>query len=142
MATPHKGEHTKGETGSESWWTLLWCLWRPPALPGLFPLGFSLFSALKVPRGDHTLKDSQQSVVHHERAPTQELVFRYPQCTRSCTDGGNLKGDGRRSHFCLGARGARILLETSRRSRVSPMFAYSTQCPVDMSIRSSLSFLR
>ena len=32
VATPHKGEHTKGETGSESWWTLLWCLWRPPSL--------------------------------------------------------------------------------------------------------------
>ena len=74
MATPHKGEHTKGETGSESWWTLLWCLWRPPSLPGLFPLGFSLFLALEVPRGDHSLKDSQQSVVHHERAPIQELV--------------------------------------------------------------------
>ena len=26
-----------------------------------------------MPRGDHTLKDSQQSVVHHERAPTREL---------------------------------------------------------------------
>ena len=32
VATPHEGEHTKGETGSESWWTLLWCLWRPPSL--------------------------------------------------------------------------------------------------------------
>ena len=31
-ATPHKGEHTKGETGFESWWTLLW--WPlAPALP-------------------------------------------------------------------------------------------------------------
>ena len=27
-----------------------------------------------MPRGDYTLKDSQQSVVHHERALTQELV--------------------------------------------------------------------
>ena len=57
--------------------TLLWCFWS--ALPPLwFPLGFSLFLALEVPRGDHSLKDSQQSAVHHERAPTQELVFRYP----------------------------------------------------------------
>ena len=52
VATPHKGEHTKGETGLESCWTLTWCLWRPPSLPELFPLGFSLFSALKVPRDD------------------------------------------------------------------------------------------
>ena len=89
MATPHKGEHTKGKTGSESWWTLLWCLWRPPTLPGLFPLGFSLFSALEVPRDDHTLEDSQQSVVHHERAPSRGLVFRYPLCTVSCTGSGN-----------------------------------------------------
>ena len=75
MWQPHTKVNTqKGETGSESWWTLLWCLWRPPSLPGLFPLGFSLFLALEVPRGDHSLKDSQQSVVHHERAPTQELV--------------------------------------------------------------------
>ena len=44
----------------------------------LFPLGFSFFSALEVQGGDHTLKDSQQSVVHHERAPTLELVFRFP----------------------------------------------------------------
>ena len=29
--------HTKGETGSESRWTLLWCLWRPPSLPEWFP---------------------------------------------------------------------------------------------------------
>ena len=34
----------------------------------------SFLSALEVPRGDHSLKDSQQSVVRHERAPTQELV--------------------------------------------------------------------
>ena len=46
---------------------------RPPSLSGFF-WGFSLFSALEVPRGDHTLKDSKQSVVHHEKAPTQELV--------------------------------------------------------------------
>ena len=62
MATPHKGEHTKGETGSESWWTLLWCLWRPPSLPGLFPLGFSLFSALKVPHDDRSITDG-----HHPK---------------------------------------------------------------------------
>ena len=99
MATPHKGEHTKGETGSESWWTLLWCLWRPPSLPEWFIVGFSFFSALKVPCEDHTFKDSQQSVVHYERAPTQELVFRYPHCTGSCTDGGNLEGGGRRMSF-------------------------------------------
>ena len=37
---------------------------RPPSL-GSFLWGFP-FSALDVPRGDHTLKDSQQSVVHHE----------------------------------------------------------------------------
>ena len=91
MWQPHTEVNTqKGETGSESWWTLLWCLWRPPSLPGLFPLGFSLFLALKVPRGDHTLKDSQQSVVHHLRAPTQELVFRYPHCTGTCTSSGDL----------------------------------------------------
>ena len=46
-----------------------------PALSELFPLGFP-FSALEVPRGDHTLKDSQQSVVHHERAPSQQLERR------------------------------------------------------------------
>ena len=28
----------------------------PPSLPDLFPLGGSLFSALEVPRGEHTLK--------------------------------------------------------------------------------------
>ena len=44
---------------------------RPPSL-GCFLWGFP-FSALKVPRGDHTLQDLQQSVVHHERAPSQEL---------------------------------------------------------------------
>ena len=39
VATPHKGEHTKGETGSESWWTSS----VVPALPpwvvsfGVFP---------------------------------------------------------------------------------------------------------
>ena len=43
----------------------------PPSL-GYFLWGFP-FSALDVPRGNHTLKDSQQSVVHHERAPSQEL---------------------------------------------------------------------
>ena len=57
------------------------------------------FSALKVPCEDHTFKDSQQSVVHHERAPTQELVFRYLHCRGSCTDGGNLEGGGRRMSF-------------------------------------------
>ena len=85
MWQPHTKVNTqRGKTVSESWWTLLWCLWRPPTLPGLFPLGFSLFSALKVPRDDHTSKDSQQSVVHHERAPPQELEEdRYPmsRCT-------------------------------------------------------------
>ena len=45
----------------------------PPSLGG-FLWGFPFFSALEVQRGDHTLQDSQQSVVHHERAPTQELV--------------------------------------------------------------------
>ena len=30
-----------------------------------------------MPRGDHTLKDSQPSVVHHERAPSQELERRH-----------------------------------------------------------------
>ena len=40
--------HTKvntnaGETGFESWWTPLWCLWRPPALPEWFSFGVSLF---------------------------------------------------------------------------------------------------
>ena len=61
----------------------LFCGARPPSLSG-FLWGFSLFSALKVPRDDHTLKDSQQSVVHHDRAPTQELEGdRYPaaRCT-------------------------------------------------------------
>ena len=57
----------KEETGFESWWALLWCFWRPPSLPGWFPLGFSFLGS------DHTLNDSQQSVFHHERAPTQEL---------------------------------------------------------------------
>ena len=42
---------------------------------GSFLWGFP-FSALDVPRGDHFLKDSQQSVVHHERAPSQELERR------------------------------------------------------------------
>ena len=46
---------------------------RPPSL-GCFLWGFSLFLALEVPSGDHSLKDSQQSVVHHERAPTPKLV--------------------------------------------------------------------
>ena len=45
----------------------------PPFLCVYF--GVSLFSALKVPCVDHTFKDSQLSVVQHERAPTQELVF-------------------------------------------------------------------
>ena len=40
------------------------CTRAPPAL----------LSALKVPCVDHTFKDSPHSVVHHERAPTQELV--------------------------------------------------------------------
>ena len=54
----------------------------PPSL-GYFLWGFP-FSALDVPRGNHTLKDSQQSVVHHERAPSQELERdRYP--TARCT---------------------------------------------------------
>ena len=62
--------HTKvntnaGETGFESWWTPLWCLWRPPALPEWFPLVCPFFSALEVAGGDHNLKGSQQSVVHH-----------------------------------------------------------------------------
>ena len=43
---------------------------RPPKV--WFLQGFSFLSALEVPRGDHTLKDSQQTVVHHERAPSQE----------------------------------------------------------------------
>ena len=31
---PHTKVNTnEGETGFESWWTLLWCLWRPPSLP-------------------------------------------------------------------------------------------------------------
>ena len=47
----------KRETGLESWWTLLWCLWRPPSLPVLFPVLFPLFSALEVPSEDHTIKD-------------------------------------------------------------------------------------
>ena len=35
-----------------------------------------------MPRGDRTLKDSQRSVVNHERAPSQELEKdRYPHCT-------------------------------------------------------------
>ena len=46
----------------------------PTLPPWVVSFGVSLFLALEVPRGDHTLKDSQQSVVHHERAPTQELV--------------------------------------------------------------------
>ena len=56
---------------------------RPPSL-SLVPSGSSFLSALEVPRGDHTVKDSQQSVVHHERIPTQELESdRYPaaRCT-------------------------------------------------------------
>ena len=74
MWQPHTKVNTQtGETGFESWWTLLGCLWHPPSLPEWFPLGFLLFSALEVPRGDHTLQDSQQSVVYHERAPFQEL---------------------------------------------------------------------
>ena len=48
---------------------------RPPSLSS-FSLGVSLFLALKVPRGDHTLKDSQQSAVSHLRAPTQQLANR------------------------------------------------------------------
>ena len=47
----------------------------PPSLSG-FLWGVHLFSALDGPRGDHTLEDSQQSVVHHERAPSQELERR------------------------------------------------------------------
>ena len=51
-----------------------------PALPPwVVSFGVSPFSALEVPRGDRTLKDSQQSVVHHEQAPSQELERdRYP----------------------------------------------------------------
>ena len=66
-----KANTQKAETGFEFWWTLLWCLWHPPSLLELFPLGLP-FSALNVQRGDHTSKDSQQSVVHHERAPSQD----------------------------------------------------------------------
>ena len=33
-------------------------------------MGFSFFSALEVPRDDHTSTKSQESVVHHERAPS------------------------------------------------------------------------
>ena len=42
-----------------------------PSLPPwvCFLWGFP-FSALEVPRGDHTLKDSQQSVVHHDQPLT------------------------------------------------------------------------
>ena len=103
MWQPHTKVNTqKGETCSESWWTLLWCLWHPPYLPGWFPFGFSLFSALEVPRGDRTLKDSQWSVVNHERAPSQELERdRYPHCTGNCPGGEDL------SHLCLRAREAR-----------------------------------
>ena len=33
----------KGETGSESWWTLLWCLWRPPLPPWVVSFGVFTF---------------------------------------------------------------------------------------------------
>ena len=77
-----------------------------PALPPwVVSFGVSLFSALEVPRGDRTLKDSQQSVVHHERAPSQELERdRYPHCTGNCPGGEDLEGGGvrgKRSHICL-----------------------------------------
>ena len=72
MATPHIGEHKKRETVFESWWTLLWCLWRPPSLPDLFPLGF-LSRHWRCHVRTTLQTDSQHSVVHHERAPSQEL---------------------------------------------------------------------
>ena len=47
---------------------------RPPSL-GCFLVGVFPFSwHWRCHVSDHSLKDSQQSVVHHERAPTQELV--------------------------------------------------------------------
>ena len=56
MWQPHTKVNTqKGETGFESWWTLLVPL--APALPSWgVSFGVSLFSALEVPRGDHTLE--------------------------------------------------------------------------------------
>ena len=67
----HKGEHTNGRNGFLSLGGLFWGASgaRPPSLSG-FLWGFSLFSALNVPRDDHIFKDSQQSVVCHERAPS------------------------------------------------------------------------
>ena len=64
-------------------------MWQPRGASGARLLSgflwfFLLFSALQVLRDDHTLKDSQQSVVYHERAPSQELESdRYPiaRCT-------------------------------------------------------------
>ena len=52
MATPHKGEHTTVKRVL-SFGGLLSGASGPPSLPELFPSGFSLFSALKVPRDDH-----------------------------------------------------------------------------------------
>ena len=41
---PHaKVNRQKGETVFGSWWTLLWCLWRPPSLPEWFSFVVSSF---------------------------------------------------------------------------------------------------
>ena len=77
-----------------------------PALPP-WVVSFGVFLSLhcRVPLAERGRKSGlTQDMLGHQ---PKNWLFRYPRCTGSCTDGGNLEGGGRRSHFCLGARGAR-----------------------------------
>ena len=97
---------------------------RPSSLSS-FSLGFPLFSALEVPRGDHTLQDSQQSVVHHGHQPENWKQDRYP--TARCAGPGTQRGTSI-STICS-CRNSRVLSFLVRTRPVERSFpSWSSMC--------------
>ena len=91
--------------------------------------GVSIFSALEVPRRDHTLKDSQQSVVHHERAPSQALERdRYP--TARCTGPGKQRFSVTPEYTFMAAGVVRVVFVYDLASGVLLAISLSVFCSV------------
>ena len=99
MATPHKGEHAKGEKDFESWWTLLWCLWHPPSLPELFPLHFKGLAAVRGPSLTGTNPRSGRIFLRYPRARFREYAA-YGTRQRDIV-GGSFSGCPRRAQCFL-----------------------------------------